>query len=81
MVQGRAHSWRGLSVIFNFTCNLVHERSEDAKNQSACYIFPSSSPLPAWGQLWKSGIELAELRVGTLSFAAQKSINSIRLFM
>jgi len=33
--------------IFNFACNLVHERSEDAKNQSAYYIFPSSSPLPA----------------------------------
>jgi len=45
--------------VFSFTCNLVHECSEDAKNQSACYIFPSSSTLPAWGQLWKSGIELA----------------------
>jgi len=33
--------------IFNFTCNLVHERFEDAKKQSACYIFPSSSPPPA----------------------------------
>ena len=45
--------------IFNFACNLVHKRFEDAKNQSACYIFPSSFPLPARGQLQKSGIELA----------------------
>jgi len=33
--------------IFNFACKLVYERSEDAKNQSTCYIFPSSSSLPA----------------------------------
>ena len=62
MVQGRAHSGRGLGKggsggfaptpeikhlhicqsIFNVACNLVQERSEDAKNQSACYIFLSS---------------------------------------
>jgi len=26
--------------VFSFACNLVHERSEDAKNQSVCYISP-----------------------------------------
>ena len=41
------HHLHTCQSIFNFACNLVHERSKDAKNQSACYIFPSSSPLPA----------------------------------
>ena len=42
--EGHLHTCQS---IFNFACNLVHERSEGAKNQSACYIFPLSSPLPA----------------------------------
>jgi len=57
-------------AVSQFACNLVQERSEDAKNQSACYIFPSSSPLPAWGQLQKSGIELAVIVLRPLTMMA-----------
>jgi len=49
--------------IFHFACNLVHERFEDAKN-------PSSSPLPALCQLWKSGIELAVIVLRALIMIA-----------
>ena len=39
-------------------------------SQKACYIFPSSSPLPDWGQLWKSGIELAVIVLLALNMIA-----------
>jgi len=52
----------------NFACNFVQERS--AKNQSACYIFTSSSPLPAWGQLRKSDIDQAVIVLRALLMIA-----------